>query len=325
MFRTTLLLTVLVLGLAATLAQAESTDFLPAGMLLTCTMDEPNFSSKTAEVGDPVLCHVSSTAAFGHQVFPRGAYLSGRLQDAKDPGHLYGKGWLEVSFDRLVLPGEAVLPLTTKIVGIPHYKIEKDGRIDGKGHVKRDIVEWSIPVLWPIKVLTIPGRGPYPTLKGEQRITLRLMEDTIIPLTSASTHYVPKPPWAQPSSAPVSGTPWYNNGARVTPNPDRGYRLMNAGATYGRQSPPESATPVTQTAKTSTHDGQATLIRLNNQGTVFAKSYSVSGDRVLCVLEDGQRKVIPIASVDFVETVRVNQQGDTPVTLASTTSSGGMQ
>ena len=317
MSRTTLLLSVLVLGVITNLARAESTDFLPAGMLLTCTMDEPNFSSKTAEVGDPVLCHVSSTAAFGHQVFPRGAYLSGHLQDAQDPGHFYGKGWLSINFDRLVLPGEAVLPLTAKIVRVPHYKVEKDGKIDGKGHVKRDIVEWSIPVLWPIKVLTLPGRGPYPSLKGEQQITLRLMEDTIVPLPTAATHYVPKPPWAQPSSAPVSDTPWYNKGTRITPYPDHGYRLLNADATYPRQSPADSATPLTQAAKTSTSDSLITRIKLYNQGTVFAKSYSVSGDRVYCVLEDGQRKVIPVSSVDFVETIHANQRGDTPIALAS--------
>ena len=315
MCRTTLLLSVLVLGVTANLARAETTDFLPAGMLLTCTMDEPNFSSKTAEVGDPVLCHVSSTAAFGHQVFPRGAYLSGHLQDDKDPGHLYGKGWLMVSFDRLVLPGEAVLPLTAKVVGVPHYKVEKDGRIDGKGHVKRDIVEWSIPVLWPIKVLTLPGRGPYPTLKGEERITLRLMEDTIIPLPTATTHYVPKPPWAQPSSTPASDIPWYN----------RNYRLLNADATYSRQSPADSAIPLIQYAKTSTSDSLITRIKLYNQGNVFAKSYNVSGDNVYCVLEDGQSRVIPVSSVDFVETIHGNQHTDTPVVLASTTAADVIQ
>ena len=31
---------------------------VPAGTLLQCTMDEPNFSSKTAAIGDPVVCHL---------------------------------------------------------------------------------------------------------------------------------------------------------------------------------------------------------------------------------------------------------------------------
>jgi hypothetical protein len=42
-------------------------------------MNEPNFSSATAAVGDPVLCHLHSVTEFGQQTFPRGAYLVGHL------------------------------------------------------------------------------------------------------------------------------------------------------------------------------------------------------------------------------------------------------
>ena len=31
---------------------------VPAGTLLQCTLDEPNFSSATAAIGDPVLCRL---------------------------------------------------------------------------------------------------------------------------------------------------------------------------------------------------------------------------------------------------------------------------
>ena len=45
----------LLLGMSAS---AKAQDILvPAGTLLRCTMDEPNFSSKTADIGDPVICH----------------------------------------------------------------------------------------------------------------------------------------------------------------------------------------------------------------------------------------------------------------------------
>jgi hypothetical protein len=37
---------------------------VPAGTLLQCTMDEPNFSSATASVGDPVLCHFHGEACW---------------------------------------------------------------------------------------------------------------------------------------------------------------------------------------------------------------------------------------------------------------------
>ncbi len=50
---------------------------LPAGTLLGCTLNEPNFSSKTAEVGNPVVCALDRLRMFDRIVFPRGG-LSGR-------------------------------------------------------------------------------------------------------------------------------------------------------------------------------------------------------------------------------------------------------
>ncbi len=50
------------------IAQAKES-VVPAGTLLQCTLDEPRFSSETAQVGDPVVCHVSSLGMFGRSVF----------------------------------------------------------------------------------------------------------------------------------------------------------------------------------------------------------------------------------------------------------------
>ena len=72
---------------------------VPAGTLLQCTMEEPNFSSATASVGDPVLCHLRSFQEFGRPVFPRGSMLAGHLEADKDPGHFVGKGYLKITFD----------------------------------------------------------------------------------------------------------------------------------------------------------------------------------------------------------------------------------
>ena len=104
-------------------------EILPAGTVIHCTLDEPNFSSKTAQVGDPVLCHLGSVSAFGHSVFPRGAMLSGHLQDSKDPGRLVGKGWFELEFDRIILPGAEVLPLQAKIIAAPNLKVDREGKM----------------------------------------------------------------------------------------------------------------------------------------------------------------------------------------------------
>src|SRR5690242_30119 len=63
----------LFLSLIFTLAvlPVAAKDFIPAGTILHCTMDEVNFSPKTAIVGDPVLCHLGPLGSFGHSIFPR--------------------------------------------------------------------------------------------------------------------------------------------------------------------------------------------------------------------------------------------------------------
>src|SRR5215472_12945557 len=164
---------------------------LPAGTILQCVLNEPNFSTATAEVGDPVLCYLREVTEFGEQVFPRGSYLVGHLESGKDPGHFFGKGSLKLQFDRIGLPG-GDLPLDAKVIGTRGYKVDKEGKIDGKGHAVRDVVEWMIPPLWPWKVIMLPARGPQPKLKGEQVFTLRLMQDVEVPQVA---YAAPRPEW----------------------------------------------------------------------------------------------------------------------------------
>jgi hypothetical protein len=172
-------LALLVLGL--TLSAGARDVVLPAGTLLQCTLNEPNFSSATAAVGDPVLCHLRGLTEFGQQAFPRGSYLVGHLESAKDPGHFFGKGNMRLQFDRIGLPS-GDLPLEAKVIATrAGYRVNRQGDIVGKGHAKRDMVEWMLPPLWPWKVLMLPARGPRATLKGESVMTLRLMDDVQIP------------------------------------------------------------------------------------------------------------------------------------------------
>ena len=164
---------------------------VPAGTLLQCTMSEPNFSSATASVGDPVLCHLKSFQEFGRTVFPRGSMLAGHLEEEKDPGHFVGKGYLKISFDRVIVPAGDV-PLPAKVIAAKGYKVDKQGDIKGKGHPKRDVVEWMIPPLWPWKALMLPARGPRPTLKGEEPLQLRLMDDIVVPRNFSASLAVPR-------------------------------------------------------------------------------------------------------------------------------------
>lgn len=188
-------LIVLLVSAAALLVLADGVHaqdlLVPAGTLLQCTMSEPNFSSATASVGDPVLCHLKSFQEFGRTVFPRGSMLAGHLEEDKDPGHFVGKGYLKITFDRVIVPTGDV-PLPAKVISAKGYKVDKQGDIKGKGHAKRDVVEWMIPPLWPWKVLMLPARGPRPTLKGEEPMQLRLMDDIVVPRNLSASNAVPR-------------------------------------------------------------------------------------------------------------------------------------
>jgi hypothetical protein len=169
---------VFVLAMSTRLFAAQ---VIPAGALLQCTTADNHISSKTMAVGDPILCAVSHFSIFGHSALPYGSYLSGTFDDYHDPGHLVGKGWMVLRFDRLVIPPNTVIPISTKVVDVPQYPVDAEGRIHGKGHAVRDVVTWSIPILWPIDLVNLYRRGPRPNLRTETRITVKLMEDVEVP------------------------------------------------------------------------------------------------------------------------------------------------
>jgi hypothetical protein len=153
---------------------------LRAGTLLQCTVVEPNFSSQSAKIGEPLICHARPFREFGREAVPRGSYLTGQFAGFHDPGRLVGKGWMKLEFDRLILPNGDV-PIATKVLSVGSFSVDGEGRIRGRGHPRRDALGWTIPLLWPVKLITLPQRGPRPTLKGEQPVMLRLLEDVVIP------------------------------------------------------------------------------------------------------------------------------------------------
>lgn len=299
--RKSLLLALSICVLSSVLAQAAPRDIIPAGTMLQCTLDEPNFSSKTALVGDPVLCHLGPLGSFGHSVFPRGAMLGGHLQDFKDPGRFVGKGWIQLEFDRLVLPGAEILPLAAKVVSAPHMKVDAQGDIRGKGHPKRDVVGWLIPVLWPIKIITLPMRGPYPTLKGETHLALRLMEDVEVPFPLAQ-NTVPMPPWASPTRyrSSYDASSW--NSAQVQPRL-ASERTPAVQPAYYTPPPVASADLSAQPAVQPT-----TVIALNDGSAFLAREYWVQDGQIYCVSTDAQQRTFPLEKIDLNQTVRVNHE-----------------
>lgn len=212
-----LMLVVFFLGVAATVQAADNFAtrgvvvtrdiVVPAGTLMTCTLDEPKFSSATVSVGDPFLCHPRAMQQFGQSVFPRGSYIVGHLEADKDPGHFVGKGYLKLAFDRIGLP-DGDVPLAAKMIAVSGFNVDRNGKIIGHGHATRDTVEWMLPPLWPWKVLSLPARGPRPTLKGESQVTLRVMDDLVIARTVRESAVPPPTPgWRRFGEQPSSFTP----------------------------------------------------------------------------------------------------------------------
>lgn len=166
--------------LSTPLLSYASDQLIPAGSMVSCRVAEGKISSKTTAIGDPVLCTLDPVERYGRSVFPYGSYLEGRFEDYKDPGHFVGKGWMELKFDRMFI-GNRVVPIAAKVVAVPKYNVDRDGKILGNGHPVRDTIEWLIPVLWPIDLINLPRRGPRPVLKPETALTLELMDDVGIP------------------------------------------------------------------------------------------------------------------------------------------------
>lgn len=166
--------------LAASPILASAEQLVPAGSILKCTVSD-KISSKTEVVGDPVECTLSHTEAYSRVVFPYGSYLIGHFEEYKDPGHFVGKGWMELRFDRLMIQPDTNVPINARVVAVPKYPVDAEGRIHGTGHPTRDLIEWMIPVLWPIDLINLPRRGPRPVLKPETQLTLKVLDDFGIP------------------------------------------------------------------------------------------------------------------------------------------------
>ena len=350
------LLLTLILSISALGARAASTpdEIVPAGTLLHCTMDEPNFSAKTAQAGDPVLCHLGPVSSFGHSLFPRGAMLSGHLQESKDPGHFVGKGWLQLSFDRIGLADNDV-PLSAKVIAVKGYRVNREGKIIGHGHATRDTVEWLLPPLWPWKVLTLPARGPRPALKGEVAVTLRLMEDVTIPSENSFSNRLepgarlilpppvrsnpvsrsPVPPspvspsrLLAPSPAPMASTgklfpmePPFSGGEMSLAE---AAALVTHHSTWRHFGDPETRTlPVTTMAGTAlpvtTLTGTTlprTTLFATKPGMVYAATqYRRNSDTLALVLTSGVLVTMDIKDLDWITTTRLNSERGVRVNL----------
>lgn len=281
-------------------AVKAQTNVVPAGTLLRCVMDEPNFSPKTAEVGDPVLCHLSEVTEFGHPVFPRGAYLGGRLEEDKDPGHLVAKGYMKIVFDHIGLPNTDE-QLEAKIISAQGQKVDKQGDILGKGHAKRDVAEWMFPPLWPWKVVMLPARGPEPKLKTEEVITLRLMQDIEVPQSTASS--APTSVWHSFGQSDPSSLP--QRQSYVQPAPvSQGAKVVEESISY-------------KTSPSNAPAGQIAVLALRSQEVYSMTDYWIADGQIHFVLPDGRQESADVNNIDWRRTGDLNAERGVRLTLQS--------
>jgi hypothetical protein len=325
----------LFLGLQSS-ANAQDT-LIPAGTLIRCTLDEPNFSTATASVGDPVVCHLSSLQLYGRNVFPRGSYLGGHLEAAKEPGHFVGKGYLQLQFDRIGFPSSDI-PVPSKVIAAKGYKVDKQGDIVGHGHATRDVVEWMIPPLWPWKILSLPARGPRPTLKGEEQITLRLMDDIVVPRTVAVNErppvyyrqqsfdrltpshrppaYTPRPAAGRSGDSAAASVSVASNSAESA-----GSAIAPASANVAAENTPAAAVPeaapaaMTQASLVSTAapvvtltdiPQQLTLIAMKSGDLIAVASYRLHNENLNYLTAGGAQVSVDAREVDWRRTSQLN-------------------
>ncbi len=176
---------------------------VPAGSVISCTVAEGKISSQTEKVGDPVMCQLGHTEAFGRTSFPYGSYLIGHFAAYKDPGHFVGKGFMELDFDRLVVQPDTIVPVNARVVSTPGYRVDVNGRILGNGKTGKDVAMWLIPVLWPIDLINLPRRGPRPVLQPETKLTLKVIDDFGIPTPQENAVRTPALASRQTSDEPT--------------------------------------------------------------------------------------------------------------------------
>jgi hypothetical protein len=194
--------------------------------------------------------------------------------------------------------------LPAKVIQARGYKVDKQGDIDGKGHATRDVVEWMIPPLWPWKVISLPFRGPRPTLKGEEPLELRLMDDIVLP---QSVMHPDRPPYA--SSRPAS----YSYNAK--PQANAMQLAAQPNTTMGSETVATEPMAMTGNAGvvqiTAPQPGETqaierlTILVLKSNETYKVTKYQRDGDLLMFVDTQGRKGGVDVNEVDWRKTTQV--------------------
>jgi hypothetical protein len=210
------------------------------------------------------------------------------------------------------------------VIATRGYKVDKEGDIRGKGHAKRDIVEWMLPPLWPWKVIMLPARGPRPTLKGESMLTLRLMDDVQIPQVQATNG----PDWHFFGRPQVQNDSYYQGSyegasSRQGNNGVPQLTVRRVSVTSSEQTTAQEIPQVAYASyisKDAVGGGGATasgvpVFVLKTGMVLQVGNYTYQDGRINYELASGGSGVISTDEVDWTTTTQVNSQRGVRVTL----------
>jgi hypothetical protein len=184
------------------------------------------------------------------------------------------------------------------------YKTDRQGDVVGKGHAVRDVVEWMLPPLWPWKMITLPARGPRPTFKGEELLTLRLMDDVVVPRVG------------EVRPAPPAGWHYFGQPAgqyQLGPQPYDAPQTRIAPVSLSSATDARSAAPTQRT----------TLIALKSNDVFEVTSYRIEDGQLNYVLVGGAAGSAEVAEVDWTKTSEMNTARVTGGTFESRAFGGG--
>lgn len=179
----------------------------------------------------------------------------------------------------------------------------------GKGHPKRDTVEWMIPVLWPVKVLTLPASGPYPKLKGETRVSLRLVDDIEIQSPQALN--------AAPARSRIDNSVYLDSAFRPFRSNSDAYPMprfltqstIHVESSYWRDTERMPERPLT-------------IIVLKDGAAYVARDYWSDGWRMHCIGDNHEEKLVALDRIDLPQTVRLNRERHVSFVLRSKDDAG---
>ena len=159
-----------------------------------------------------------------------------------------------------------------------------------------------IPPLWPWKVVALPLRGPRPTLKGEEPLGLRLMDDIMIDGTLAYGPFKPdRPPYAsstQPSSLAGQSAPMVGKAVRTS-----------------------FVSPAKMPASAAAPEGtsRVTILVLKSKDVFQVTKYQIDAGVLTFEQPDGSKGAVDLSEVDWRKTSDMTAEarsGNLPQTAA---------